>query len=425
MSPFATVPPAAGTFSPLRTALRLDNHRYSPTLLERITAAAARLHSFADAAFAMHLAGVEICARHVQRIATEMGAALAQQRDQKATLYQRRQLPARVAAVPEVVAAEVDGGRLRTRAVNSGPGVHDPQYQEDKVACFVSLSSSVSDHDPQPQPPPSFVQPRRVQRLVQQLHGQAGAALQEEEDPEVTATATTTGADGPARPGAPHKRLRTCVASMADSHTFGLLMAAEAQERDFYHAARRAFVGDGASYNWWIQRAYFPDFEPITDFLHVLCYLYLAASGVGASEAACWALYVRWLEACWQGQVQVVIRQLRRWQGRIGMPDPQLPATTDDPRQRVADALGYLQNNASRMDYPRYRQQGLPITSSLAESLVGEVNARVKSREKFWNRPKGSEDMLQLRSALLSEDGRLERFFAQRPGNPYRRRQAA
>ena len=77
------------------------------------------------------------------------------------------------------------------------------------------------------------------------------------------------------------------------------------------------------------------------------------------------------------------------------------------------------------MDYPRYRKAGLPITSSLAESLVGEFNARVKSRQKYWNRPKGAEAILQLRAAVLSEDDRLERYFAQRPGNPYRRRQAA
>jgi hypothetical protein len=30
------------------------------------------------------------------------------------------------------------------------------------------------------------------------------------------------------------------------------------------------------------------------------------------------------------------------------------------------------------MDYPRYRRQGLPVTSSWVESLVGEFNARVK-----------------------------------------------
>ncbi len=33
--------------------------------------------------------------------------------------------------------------------------------------------------------------------------------------------------------------------------------------------------------------------------------------------------------------------------------------------------------------------------------------------------------MLQLRAAVLSEDDRLARHFAQRPGNPYRRRYPA
>ena len=58
------------------------------------------------------------------------------------------------------------------------------------------------------------------------------------------------------------------------------------------------------------------------------------------------------------------------------------------------------------------------------ESLVGEFNARVKARQKFWNRPAGAEAILQVRAALLSQDGRLERYFAERSGNPYRRRAA-
>jgi hypothetical protein len=49
-------------------------------------------------------------------------------------------------------------------------------------------------------------------------------------------------------------------------------------------------------------------------------------------------------------------------------------------------------------------------------------NARVKSRKQFWNRSAGAEAMLQLRAALLSEDGRLECYFAERPGSPYRRK---
>lgn len=58
------------------------------------------------------------------------------------------------------------------------------------------------------------------------------------------------------------------------------------------------------------------------------------------------------------------------------------------------------------------------------ESLVGEFHARVKGRSKFWNRPAGAEAILQVRATLLNEDGRLERFFATRPGRPFRRHAA-
>jgi hypothetical protein len=73
------------------------------------------------------------------------------------------------------------------------------------------------------------------------------------------------------------------------------------------------------------------------------------------------------------------------------------------------------------MDYPRYRQAGLPVTSSLVESLVGEFNGRVKGKDKWWNRTQGAEAILQVRAAVLSEDSRLARYFAERPGRLYRR----
>lgn len=405
--------------------MRLDNHSYSPTVLQMIAEADARLHSGADAAFALHLAGVEISSRHVQRIAAELGAEMAKERDHKAVQHRRRELPARVAAAPEVVAVEVDGGRLRTRAADGGPGVHAYQNKEDKIACLVTLKSEVQETDPQPEPPPSFVEPRRVQRLVQQMQGLCGDKPQEESGPEDASPPAPPEPGAPERSPTPRKQVRTCVASMAASHSFGPMMAAEAQERDFYRAKRRAFLGDGAAYNWGIQRGYFPDFVAINDFLHVLCYVYLAAWAVGADEVLRWAIYVGWLRACWQGRVKEVIEELQRWQGRRGEPPEAEELDANDPRRLVAEALSYLKNNQSRMDYPRYRQEGLPITSSLVESLVGEFNARVKSRQKYWNRPDGAEAVLQLRAAVLSEDDRLARFFAQRPGNPYRRRKAS
>ena len=55
--------------------------------------------------------------------------------------------------------------------------------------------------------------------------------------------------------------------------SFGRLVAAGAHRRHFDQAPRRAFVADGAAYNWSIHGGYFRDYEPVVDLLHVLCYV--------------------------------------------------------------------------------------------------------------------------------------------------------
>ena len=87
----------------------------------------------------------------------------------------------------------------------------------------------------------------------------------------------------------------------------------------------------------------------------------------------------------------------------------------------VAKAVTYVENNQARMDYPRYRRLGLPVTSSAVESLIKEFNYRVKGTEKFWNRPEGTQRILQVRAAVLSGDDRLSKHVHNRPGSPFRR----
>jgi hypothetical protein len=393
--------------------------------LRTIVTAAARLPSFAHAAFAVGLTGLSISPRHVQSLADEAGAELARQRDDRAEQRRKRRLVPRVAEAPDAVAVEVDGGRLRTRAPGQGRGVHDKENKENKVACLVTLRSAERAHDPCPEPPPSFLQPRRIQRLVSRMGGLAGDAMQEGRGQEDAETGEAGASEAGAERWSPARLVRTCVASMVDSRAFGPLMAGEAQSRDFYAARRRAFVADGQAYNWSIHRGYFADFEPIVDLLHVVCYLFTAAQALGDDEEARWGLYAGWLRCCWQGRASEVLADLSRYQEAVGRPPPGEEVSDRDPRQVLAETLGYLRNNQARMDYPRYRRMGLPTTSSLVESLVGEFNARVKDSRKFWNRPQGAEAILQVRAALLSEDGRLERHFAQRPGCPYRRRSTA
>ena len=83
----------------------------------------------------------------------------------------------------------------------------------------------------------------------------------------------------------------------------------------------------------------------------------------------------------------------------------------------VVASTAKVERNRERMDYPRYRRMGLPISSALVESLIKQVNYRVKGSEQFWNRG-GLEAVLQVRAAYLSQDGRGEDFHERRPRGP-------
>jgi hypothetical protein len=309
-------------------------------LLQQIVAAAGQLRSFEQTAVALRLrAGLDISARHVGRLVQEVGAELALARDDKAQQRRRRQPVAAATEAPAVAVVEVAGGRLGTRRPGLGPGVHQPQAREDKIACLVSVRSTPQEDDPQPQPPPSFLNPPRVARLVRQMRAAAGPAPPGPEEPAATAAAAPPTAADERWAGAPKRSLRTCVATLQDSRAFGPMVAGEAHSRRFYQAPRRAFVADGQAYNWELQRAYFPDFEPIVDFLHVLCYLYRAAQAAGTVEAERWSLSGDWLRLCWRGQVSAVLAALAVAQERLGRPPPGEELAAGDPRRPVAEAL--------------------------------------------------------------------------------------
>lgn len=58
------------------------------------------------------------------------------------------------------------------------------------------------------------------------------------------------------------------------------------------------------------------------------------------------------------------------------------------------------------------------------ESLIKEVNSRVKGTEKFWNE-QGAESVLAIRAAVLCDDDRLAKHLAARPGCQFQRRTKA
>ena len=126
------------------------------------------------------------------------------------------------------------------------------------------------------------------------------------------------------------------------------------------------------------------------------------------------------MRGAWQGDVTQVLDELRTWQSKKGEPPDDAP--DNDPRKILSKTIHYLENNRDRMRYPEYRQQGLPVTTAWMESLVKEMNYRVKGTEMYWNDPEGAEAMLQVRAAALSDDERLTKHLGRRPGHPFTRR---
>ena len=122
-------------------------------------------------------------------------------------------------------------------------------------------------------------------------------------------------------------------------------------------------------------------------------------------------MYQRWITWVWQGRVVDVIAELAARQQELG------PAAPDDgdthPRTLVSKTLTYWQNQQSRMNYPDYRRQGLPITSAHRESTVKLLNRRVKGSEKYWTE-RGAEALLQLRADHLSTSQPMLAFWQAR-----------
>jgi hypothetical protein len=355
--------------------------------------------------------GLEISAKQVQRITERIGSEWAAARDGQVEQFKQGTLPRLYSERPAVAAVMPDGGRVLLRADDHGPGVHDPQWKEPKYGCCLTLNTPAQASDPHPAPPAKFLKPERVARIVREVKNRASAAA----PPPVTPRRKT-------KTALPRKAtaqiVRTVVATMCGAEEFAYMLATEAYLRNLDLAQRKAYVCDGLAYNWTIWEEHFRawGFIPILDFLHLLTYLYDAAQALGGGPKQQWERYVLWLHWAWEGKREKLWAELCAQAAKLGAP---LKDTAEqDPRRILHDAARYVEHNLTRMDYPRYRKLGLPISSAPIESVVKQFNRRVKGTEKFWLK-KGAEATLQVRAAYLCQDGRAQRLW-NRPRPLYR-----
>jgi hypothetical protein len=386
----------------------LGTEGYSPGVLRKAVRQAACAGSFREASDDLKaLAELSISPSHLQRLGERVGREWRDARDAEVQQYREHRLPRGYAGPPATAAVMLDGGRYQSRAEGAGRGVTDPAWKEIKVACCQTYTAREHRSDPQPRPPAKFVDRTEVARLAAELKGHGGPAA---------------GPPSPAQPRRPRRArgerrqsrrlVRTVVATTRDTEAFGWQVAAEVHRRGLDCAKRKACLADGSHALWRLFELHLvaAGFIGILDFVHLLVHLYAAAGAAeGRGSDAAWGLYVEWIALAWAGQVVALLAALQVVQDRLGAAPR--GAKEDDPRRVVAETIGYVRNNRERMDYPSYRRLGLPISSAPVESTIKRMNRRIKGSEKFWL-TEGAEAVAQLRAAYLSEDDRVDRYWA-------------
>lgn len=391
----------------------------SPSLLEKASLLGTVLGSFPQAQQASRqLLDTVLGIKRIERLTERIGEERVAQRDAQTEafdalpLVDKQRAPQGVKA-PQVASIMPDGGRLQLCTQNEDSKTYWHEY---KAACLLGQQSDVSADDPCPDVPKMFLERGRIETLTRDIGKKAAdskaanaAAAADSSSP--ASESENSAAEFEYEP--PDVLNRDVLATRRKSQIFGKMLAARAWSLGMFASSRKAYVGDGQNWIWRVWDRWFKPFGfvGILDIIHALTYVFAAATA-GRSRDQGWAIYVRWITWVWQGEVTKVLDELALRQQELGLPTEEDGATS--VRRIVHEALTYLQNQSPQMNYPQYRRQGLPITSSHIESTVKLVNQRVKGSEKFWSE-RGAEALLQLKADTLSDTGHWDQFWNTRP----------
>jgi hypothetical protein len=188
----------------------------------------------------------------------------------------------------------------------------------------------------------------------------------------------------------------TYVATTERSQPFGEMVRAEFRRRFPCPPQEVVYLGDGAAWNWELQRVFFPRSIGIVDFYH-------AAEHVGEvvdlieerHSPAGTKRRKRWVKLLFRGRLDTFLKE-----ARAALPNP--------CSEQAEKALNYFQKNRQRMQYGEFRARGCFIGSGVVEAACKTVVAqRFKGSGMHWSQ-RGLSNILPLRTALRS--GRFEEF---------------
>ena len=194
----------------------------------------------------------------------------------------------------------------------------------------------------------------------------------------------------------------TYVGAIETAKQFGRRIYAEAIRRGMQRAEEVVVIGDGAPWIWGIAEDHFAGAVHIVDLYHAREYLYTLGKliyGVGSVRCKEWVAARR--EELDAGDIDTLIASMERLRPR-----------NKEKKEEVIKTIGYFKNNAQRMDYAKYRSQGLFVGSGVMEAGCKTIiTQRLKQSGMRWT-VRGANDIIALRCCQLS--GRWEEFWENR-----------
>ena len=179
---------------------------------------------------------------------------------------------------------------------------------------------------------------------------------------------------------------------------FAARVEREATRRGFDRVARRAVLGDGATWIWNLADERFPDAVQIVDRFHVKQHLSDVAKpiyGATSDLARAWARARH--DELDAGDLDAVLGALRPH------------AVAHDEARRCVD---YVEHNRERMRYPAFRATGLCTSTGVVEAgCKVAIGTRCKRAGMHWT-VAGADAIIALRCCKLS--GRFEDFWERR-----------
>lgn len=144
----------------------------------------------------------------------------------------------------------------------------------------------------------------------------------------------------------------------AEVQEFGPRLLAAAEAAGLATAERVVVVSDGAHWIRNLTNELFPQAIQVLDWPHLVQHVHACGKALLGEDAG---LLAMWMETCttlvWNGKADVVCQDLRT-----------LLTMDDVDKTPVEELLRYSESNLSRVNYPYFREHGLPVGSGIVES---------------------------------------------------------